>query len=125
MKICHAALYVEDLVKAKDFFIRYFDAIPGDEYHNVRTGFRSYLLRFEDGAKLEIMTRGHLTKNPNSDVPSLGYHHISFSVGGKEEVDRMTLRFAQDGNKVLDGPRTTGDGYYECCVEGILIEVTV
>ena len=43
---------------------------------------------------------------------------ISFSVGGKEQVDRLTERLRADGYRVADGPRTTGDGYYESCIEG-------
>lgn len=42
MKIEHIALYVNDLEAAKDFFVRYFDAVPNAGYHNPRTDFRSY-----------------------------------------------------------------------------------
>lgn len=42
MKIEHAALYVNDLETAKDFFVRYLDAVPNEGYHNPRTDFRSY-----------------------------------------------------------------------------------
>ena len=62
-------------------------------------------------------------KDPNCT----GYAHIAFSVGGKEEVDRLTSVLKADGF-VVSGPRTTGDGYYESCiaaVEGNLIEITV
>ena len=34
MKIEHIALYVNDLEAAKDFFVRYFDAVPNGGYHN-------------------------------------------------------------------------------------------
>lgn len=40
MKIEHAALYVNDLEAAKDFFVRYLDAVPNEGYHNPRTDFR-------------------------------------------------------------------------------------
>lgn len=33
MKIEHIALYVNDLEAAKDFFVRYFDAVPNAGYH--------------------------------------------------------------------------------------------
>ena len=55
MKIEHIALYVNDLEAAKDFFVRYFDAVPNAGYHNPRTDFRSYFLTFADGARLELM----------------------------------------------------------------------
>lgn len=54
MKIEHVALYVNDLEAAKDFFVRYFDAVPNAGYHNPRTDFRSYFLTFADG--LEVLS---------------------------------------------------------------------
>ena len=57
MKIEHIALYVNDLEAAKDFFVRYFDAVPNAGYHNPRTDFRSYFLTFADGARLELMNK--------------------------------------------------------------------
>ena len=46
MRIEHAALYVRDLDRAREFFITYFGAASGDGYHNPRTDFRSYFLLF-------------------------------------------------------------------------------
>ncbi|MBQ2480075.1 MAG: VOC family protein, partial [Treponema sp.] len=57
-----------------------------------------------------------------------GFIHIAFSVGSKEKVDALTERLKNDGFKVISGPRTTGDGYYESCILGIennQIEITV
>ena len=58
----------------------------------------------------------------------LGFTHLSFSVGSKEEVDRLTQKMSEDGIQVVGQPRTTGDGYYESVVldpEGNRIELTV
>ena len=58
----------------------------------------------------------------------LGYAHLSFSVGSKEEVDRLTQKMSDDGIQIVGQPRTTGDGYYESVVldpEGNRVEVTV
>ncbi|WP_173383121.1 VOC family protein [Fibrobacter succinogenes] len=58
----------------------------------------------------------------------LGFAHISFSVGSKEEVDRLTQKMSDDGIAIVGEPRTTGDGYYESVVldpEGNRIEITV
>ena len=57
MKIDHLAMYVIDLEKAKNFFVRYFNAVPNEMYHNKKTDFRSYFLSFDDASRLEIMTR--------------------------------------------------------------------
>ena len=43
-------------------------------------------------------------------------------------VDELTQRLVNDGYERLDGPRRTGDGYYESVVldpEGNRIEITV
>ncbi|MFK8284215.1 VOC family protein [Capnocytophaga canis] len=34
MKIDHIALYVNDLEKTKEFFVKYFDGKSNEEYHN-------------------------------------------------------------------------------------------
>ena len=135
MKIEHIALYVNDLEAAKDFFVRYFDAVPNAGYHNPRTDFRSYFLTFADGARLELMNKPGMSDEPKpelADSPKeparTGYAHIAFSVGSQEKVDALTARLKADGCEVLSGPRTTGDGYYESCVlavEGNQIEITV
>lgn len=127
MKIEHIALYVNDLEAARDFFIKYFGGRSGNGYHNQKTGFRSYFITFDDGARLEIMTRPELEDMPKSDVRT-GYTHISFALGSAAEVNRLTECLRMDGYKVLSGPRTTGDGYYESCIsafEGNIIELTV
>ena len=127
MKIEHIALYVNDLEKARDFFVTYFDATSNDGYHNPKTDFRSYFLTFGDGSRLEIMTKPDLTDSGDF-LNRFGYAHIAFSVGSKEAVDALTARLKADGYPVISGPRTTGDGYYESCIlgfEGNLIEITV
>ena len=115
MKIEHIALYVNDLEAAKDFFVRYFDAVPNGGYHNPRTDFRSYFLTFADGARLELMNKPGMSDEPKPAART-GYAHIAFSVGSREKVDALTARLKADGLEVLSGPRTTGDGYYESCV---------
>ena len=127
MKIEHIALYVNDLVAARDFFMKYLGAQANAGYYNPRTGFRSYFLAFDDGARLEIMNRPGMTDQPK-ELARTGYAHIAFSVGSKEKVDALTARLETDGYQVLSGPRTTGDGYYESCIialEGNQIEITV
>lgn len=127
VKIEHAALYVNDLEGARSFFVNYLGAKSNDGYHNPKTGFRSYFLSFDGGARLEIMNRPTLADFPKEPART-GYAHIAFSVGSREAVDALTARLKADGYEVTGGPRTTGDGYYESCiaaVEGNLIELTV
>jgi lactoylglutathione lyase len=127
MKIEHVALYVNDLEKARDFFTKYFGGKSNDGYHNKTTDFRSYFISFDDGSRLEIMTRPELADTPK-ELNHTGFIHLAFSVGSKEKVDELTARLKNDGYEVLSGPRTTGDGYYESCILGIennQIEITV
>ena len=127
MKIDHIAMYVNDLDAAKGFFTTYFGAQPGELYHNRKTGFRSYFLRFSDGARLELMQKPG-TADTGKPPARTGYIHLALSVGSAEAVDALTARLRDDGYEVLSGPRTTGDSYYESCVlgiEGNQVEITV
>ncbi len=120
-------MYVNDLEAARDFFVKYLGGTSNDGYHNDITGFRSYFISFDDGARLEIMNKPAMEDSPKS-ANRTGYIHIAFSVGSAEEVDRLTKQLREDGFEVLSGPRTTGDGYYESCVigvEGNQIEITI
>ncbi len=127
MKIEHVAMYVNDLEAARDFFLKYLDGTSNDGYHNKNTDFRSYFISFEDGARLELMTKPEIV-NVEKPLSRAGYAHIAFSVGSKEKVDELTEKLRADGYEVVSGSRTTGDGYYESCIvaiEGNQIEITV
>ena len=126
MRIEHIAMYVVDLEKTKDFFVKYFNAVPNNIYHNKKTNFRSYFLSFDDGARLEIMNKPQVNNIKNTN--RTGYAHIAFSLGSAENVDRLTSELKADGYKIISEPRTTGDGYYESCIvdlEGNEIELTI
>ena len=127
MRIEHMAMYVNDLEATRDFFVKYLGGTSNDGYHNKTTGFRSYFISFDDGARLEIMNKLQ-TDDPPKALNRTGYVHLAFSVGSREKVDEVTARLKHDGYEVVSGPRTTGDGYYESCiiaVEGNQIELTV
>ncbi len=127
MRIEHVALYVKDLERARDFYIKYFGAVSNDGYYNRNTGFRSYFLSFGDGARLELMNKADAADS-QKQLAQMGYIHIALSVGNREKVDELTNLLKEDGYEVISGPRVTGDGYYESCVldsEGNQIEITV
>ncbi|MEI4282200.1 VOC family protein [Tetragenococcus halophilus] len=124
MKVEHIAIWVEDIEKMKAFYQKYFDVGSSELYHNKKTDFRSYFLTFAEGSRIELTTKQHLS---NRVADSLGYSHIAIAVGDKSAVDDFAERFVQDGYPLLNGPRTTGDGYYEAVIqdpEGNLIELT-
>lgn len=109
MKIDHFAMYVNDLEAVKDFFVRYFNAVSNEMYHNKKTDFKSYFLSFEDGSRLEIMTRPGLVDEQKNPL-RCGFIHLAMSVGSKEKVDTLTETLRNDGYQLASGPRTTGDG---------------
>ena len=126
MRIEHVALYVCDLEKARDFFVRFLGGHSNAGYHNRTTGFRSFFISFDDGARLELMNKPGL-EDQAKPLNRTGYAHIAFSVGSRERVDELTKEMRAAGYEVVSGPRTTGDGYYESCViaiEGNQIEMT-
>ena len=127
MRIDHAALFCRDLEQMRQFFIDYFDARSNEQYHNPRTGLRTYILSFTEGStRLELMLRPDV-QDADPSQPAIGYVHLSFAVGSKKGVDLLTRRLAADGYTVTSSPRTTGDGYYESSILGperIQLEIT-
>ena len=115
MKINHIALYVEDLERMRTFYEKYFNATSNNMYHNPKTGLKTYFLSFDNGCRMEIMTRENLNDIPK-ETNNTGYIHVAFSAGSKDEVDKLTAQLGNDGYKILSQPRTTGDGYYESCI---------
>lgn len=127
MKIEHIALWVRDVEKMAEFYARHFDAVIGPLYHNPRKQFTSRFLQLGDGCRVELMHRPNV-QTLSERFPLEGYAHIALSVGSQEQVDAFAQRWQTAGGQLLDGPRWTGDGYYECVVadiEGNLIEVTI
>ena len=66
IRVEHVALWVRDLEGARDFFTRHLGARAGEKYQNPRTGFSSYFLTFDSGARLEVMTRPDLADPASS-----------------------------------------------------------
>lgn len=127
MKIEHIAVFTTDLERECAFFEKYFGARRGALYHNKTTGFQSFFLTFEGGARLEIMTRAERAKEPRERFATC-FAHIAISVGSKEKVLELTALLERDGIEIASAPRTTGDGYFESVVldfDGNSIEITV
>lgn len=124
MEIEHVAIYTQDIEKMREFYEKYFKVSSSELYHNKKTSFKSYFLTFDSGSRLELTTKKFLSGRA---AESLGYAHIAIAVGDKAEVDRFAQTLNLDGYPLLNGPRTTGDGYYEAVIqdpEGNLIELT-
>ncbi len=127
MKIEHLALWVKDLEEMKVWYCNSFKMTPGEKYENPVKGFQSYFLRFEEGARIELMKKSEIQETPNPRGSNFGYAHIAISVGSKEKVVQMTEAFRLQGISIIGDPRTTGDGYFESVIEdpeGNWIEIT-
>ncbi|MDD2926978.1 VOC family protein [Rhodoferax sp.] len=129
MRIEHIALWTADLARCRHFYVTYFGATAGAGYRNASKGFASCFLSFADGARIELMTTSMLS--PVEIPPGaqrMGLTHLAISVGSEQQVDALTQRLKDDGFVILDGPRRTGDGYYESVTldpDGNRIEITV
>lgn len=117
MRIEHIAIWTGDLERLRQFYETYFAGKAGAKYQNPKTGFSSYFLQFEGGARLELMQMPEIPPNAN-DIQRqyLGIIHLAFVVGDEAAVDTLTKRMADDGYEVVGQPRRTGDGYYESVV---------
>lgn len=127
MKINHIALYTNQLEKMKQFYETYFDGKSNEGYYNEKKQFRSYFITFQGDVRLEIMEKPSVEERDTSKE-SLGFIHMAFSVGSKENVERLTRRLIEDGYSLYSEPRVTGDGYFESCVgdpDGNHIEITI
>ncbi len=63
------------------------------------------------------MHRADTTATPlATGQQTLGYTHLSLAVGSETEVDRLAALLVAEGYPLVDGPRRTGDGYYEAVV---------
>lgn len=128
MRIEHLALWTEDLEKAKAFYVKYFNMVCSDKYHNPTKKFTSYFLSFKDSAtRIELMQRPDILAHSGKKGSTNGLTHFAISVGSKELVNATTEKLRADNFMIESEPRTTGDGYYESVVldtKGNFIEIT-
>ena len=128
MPISHIAIWTIEIEKMNAFYRRYFRMVSNEKYTNEAKGFCSYFLSSEEGPRLELMHRNDIRTDAAGGIERPGLAHVAFSVGSKERVDALTRELKQDGYTVIDGPRQTGDGYYESVVldpEENRIEITI
>jgi lactoylglutathione lyase len=118
MKIEHVALWTKNLEASKNFYVEFFGGNPSTKYVSQKKDFQSYFLTFQNDTRLEIMQipSFFLIELNNTLEQFYGYSHISFSVGSKANVDKLTEALRNQKFTVVSEARITGDGYYESCV---------
>jgi lactoylglutathione lyase len=113
MRLEHVAIWAVDIELMRTFYEKYFDARSNRKYENGRKKFTSYFLTFPGGGRLELM-RDQTSTDCRSLSPHefIGYAHpgVGWARGPRRRPHQTT---AGDGLPLLDGPRQTGDGYYE------------
>ncbi|MGI9542478.1 MAG: VOC family protein [Cyclobacteriaceae bacterium] len=127
MRIEHIAIWTSDLEAMKGFYTKYFHGEANQKYMNPQKKFASYFISYQSGARLELMSKEGIPDNKNeAETQYKGLTHFAFDVGDQAEVDSLTKKIRLAGYAVLDGPRRTGDGYYESTVldpEGNRVEI--
>ena len=127
-RIEHVALWTEDIERLVAFYSTYFAATAGAGYINSAKGFESRFLSFEGGARIELMKTTTLSLAKHiAGTQRMGLTHLAITVSSENLVNTLTERLHHDGYEVVDGPRRTGDGYYESVVldpDGNRIEIT-
>jgi lactoylglutathione lyase len=129
MRIEHVAIWTADLERLRAFYERHLGVRAGDHYENATTGFSSYFLELEEGgARLELMSMPSIPETRDDPIAqATGIAHIAFALGSESAVDALVRRLEADGHRIVDGPRRTGDGYYEAAAldpDGNRIELT-
>ncbi len=127
-RIDHVAVWTSDIERLADFYGRYFGAAVAASYRNPARGFESRFLSFDGGARIEVMSSARLTQTvPEPGAERFGLTHLAISVGSEARVDQLAAILRADGYAIVDGPRRTGDGYYEAVVldpDGNRVEIT-
>jgi lactoylglutathione lyase len=122
----HFAVWCSDIERTRAFYEKYFGAVANPKYTNESKRFQSYFLSLDGPVRIELMHRPDIAAGAAMQV--LSYAHVAISVGSEEQVKALTQRMIEDGVRCIDGPRRTGDGYYESVVldpDGHRIEITV
>ena len=128
VRIEHLAFWTDDIDHCLQFYVRWFGASCSARYHNVAKGFESCFLQFASGARIEVMrttTLAPLRIEPGAQ--RMGLTHLALEVGDEGDVDGLAAGMRAAGVLLIDGPRRTGDGYYECVVldpDGNRLELT-
>lgn len=115
MLIDHVAILTKDIEALKEYYMKYFGGIAGERYVNPSTGLNSYFLSFGNESRIEIMQKPGISEHrDNNDGHSYqGFTHLAFHAASIGEVIAKSGELKEAGFHIINGPRETGDGYFE------------
>ncbi|MGI6110407.1 MAG: VOC family protein [Eubacteriaceae bacterium] len=115
MRIDHISMFATRPEEVKAFYVKYFGATPSKEFIDTESGLPSYYLTFDDGSRVEILNRPEITRMAKNHI-DLGYIRVSYMLDSREEVDKLANRLQSDGYAIIQQPKETPDGFYDCVV---------
>ena len=115
MTIEHIAIWTNDIERLKSYYADNFNGTASAKYTNPKKQFESYFVSFGARARIEIMTIPNLAEEveANSTNTRKGLTHIAFETETMADVNNKAKQLAENGFIITNGPRVTGDGYYE------------
>lgn len=126
MKIAYVSMFVKDLDKMKEFFVKYFKATVTDKYENFQTGYTYCYLQFDGGSRLSLVSGANIVERQSGEKIK-GVNHFAIAVDSADEVKDITAQLEKDGYQIVNGVRMNGYGEYESRVldaEGNELEIT-
>lgn len=122
MRIANVGLIVKDLEGARTFFEDYFGAEVHTRYDE-DWGYRSYIMRLDEGAKIELISKPTVRDVPK-DKDDAGWVHICVKAESKERFEEVLARAKADGYEILYEPATVGGTEFRAIMlEDNIIEV--
>ena len=116
MRIEHIAVWSPNIKRLRDFYVKYFNAKANAGYENMKNGFTSYFLEFENGSRLEVMNMDGILQHEEAGKQYMGYCHLAMEAETMFEVIKLTEELKKDGYTIIGQARKTGDGYFESIV---------
>lgn len=107
MRISNVGLFVKDLEGARKFFEDYFGAQVHAVYNEEENGYRSYIMKFDENPKLELMTKPEVI-DAKKDPSNAGFVHICIKVDSREKLDEIIAKFKAANYTILYEPATNG-----------------
>lgn len=101
----HVGFFVSDNKEFAKFFVRYLNASDdGCSPVNPKTGQDNYMVGFENGVSVELMTCPDMIPEPEDRYKKLGFRSLAIVCKNAAEFDEKTKALLQDGFDFLVRP---------------------